>query len=1184
MIEITLTGTNPSKYYIELSNEDECPVLGRRWDNISEAIKVNKPEAESSSSCTMYVTYKNRYIDAIIVGSDPINIQNNISQFEWVDISFSFTRADGYVKNSEIKRFYFADAIKPKDFVPEDPTVLSDLQRLIASAFCFAQYEDNTLSIYTLSGALVFSAVIDSTPELECVTAINTVVEGDAFYLVVTATNLKTLVESSSNIRLQLASSAEAGLMSSESYTDLQNAKSDIGTLQNKVNSLEGQTVRLLYTDKADPTPEEIEQFVIDSGYANTSLWSKIAVVVQATKHIWHYYRATDQYVDDDISIESGSLSDLKSIVDAAIAQITLHDEFKYSIFINPSIDGFQINGACLLNAIIEYLDDEDTSFTETLPLFKVDYDSVQDHYVLSVNGLVTDFGVQSINTSIETDATLTLTGDVNIVEFDESWQDDGVDTVSQFTNSSPGVIKGSSQAGYVNAQNDGTGKVNGFDDKLNKKNFSNNPQTWVDPSTFITDQDANKHRILAGIYVVDEDGNQVIIPFSMAGGARQDGYPEGTSTDPNGPPLGVPTPVMYNSANQILCCKATDAKHTVPLGQLQDFLAGKLDKVAATSANARKLYGTNNAGGSYMWKVLRSVAEMQTADGGVMGRADNGHFVVPTPTANDDIANKGYVDNKAVAKTGTSNPTTSTEGYIGQLYLNTSTNTLWHCTAIAGSTYTWTQVTTPVDVNSIVSAISSSGDPTTSNVGYLGQFYFNTVDNSIWQCVDITGGVYTWRKQEFVEPNLKLVFTTTAANASITLRYLTNMTLIDWGDGTKDATLSHTYAVAGTYNCKIYGVTDVGGQSASIMQAGSNYLKEVYFGDVFTKVGAYAFRSFSYLTKVVLSNNTTSIDSYAFASTSNLYSIEFPNKITQIQGHAFDSSALRTVKWPTFLYSFSNDAFNGCYYLEELDLSSCINFSQISNRAFKGCTSLRSVILPHNCSSIQESAFENCTALRTVEAMVRRTNSRSFGNYAFKGCSNLKYVSIDDYNACTFGTDCFLNTNASLQIYVKDNLLEGYKTTYTAYASNFVSCITQPLIGSSDPTTSTMARYLGQLYINTSTNATFICTAMADPTYTWVAVGGGPTWTAVNASSVEVTEGLYTFVVDVGSGSFTATFTMYVKASVPGYSTRIADDYANPNTEVYLTCDPFSYVTAVANAISGYGSNTATILGYYSY
>lgn len=195
--------------------------------------------------------------------------------------------------------------------------------------------------------------------------------------------------------------------------------------------------------------------------------------------------------------------------------------------------------------------------------------------------------------------------------------------------------------------------------EKLDEKEFSNSPATWVDPATLITEQDANKHRILAGIYCVDENGDQVILPFSMAGGARQDGYPEGTPTDPNGPPLGIPTFVMYNTANQVLCCLATDAKHAVPLGQLQSLLAGKVDKVAATSANGRKVYGTASSGVPYMYPILRTVSEMQTTTGGLLGRADNGKFVVPAPTANDHIANKKYVDDAVAGASGGGSPWT---------------------------------------------------------------------------------------------------------------------------------------------------------------------------------------------------------------------------------------------------------------------------------------------------------------------------------------------------------------------------------------------------------------------------------------------------------------------------------------------------------------------------------------------
>lgn len=41
----------------------------------------------------------------------------------------------------------------------------------------------------------------------------------------------------------------------------------------------------------------------------------------------------------------------------------------------------------------------------------------------------------------------------------------------------------------------------------------------------------------------------------------------------------------------------------------------------------------------------------------------------------------------------GESDPTTSTAGVVGQFYTNTTTNMLFQCTAISGSTYTWVSV-----------------------------------------------------------------------------------------------------------------------------------------------------------------------------------------------------------------------------------------------------------------------------------------------------------------------------------------------------------------------------------------------------------------------------------------------------------------------------------------------------------
>ena len=168
--------------------------------------------------------------------------------------------------------------------------------------------------------------------------------------------NLKTQVTSTDSFSLPLATDQTGGLMSSADYSQIRNNTS-------RIEQLEGQTKRLLYTDKTNPTAQEINDFVIDLGY--TSPFSGIAVVVDQTFHIWHYYT----------------------------------------------------------------------------------------------------------NTS--------------------SWKDDGPDTVSQFTNSSPGVILGSATNGKVYAETDGTGSVYGWDTLTNRvSDLENNMPT--NTSDLINDGDGD--------------------------------------------------------------------------------------------------------------------------------------------------------------------------------------------------------------------------------------------------------------------------------------------------------------------------------------------------------------------------------------------------------------------------------------------------------------------------------------------------------------------------------------------------------------------------------------------------------------------------------------------------------------------------------------------------------------------
>lgn len=190
----------------------------------------------------------------------------------------------------------------------------------------------STTSVNPIQNQVVTNAInnISNNINNNVVENISTSVTGDNFSLIQTLINLNTQATTQQSVNLPLANASTAGLMSSSDFSSLQD-------LEDRVGNLEGKTTRLLYTASTNPTASDINSFVTGLGY--TSPFEGIAVVVDETFHIWHYY--------DNNNI---------------------------------------------------------------------------------------------------------------------GWRDDGVDTVSNFTNTTAGIIKGSTTNGKVFAETDGTGSVNGWD------------------------------------------------------------------------------------------------------------------------------------------------------------------------------------------------------------------------------------------------------------------------------------------------------------------------------------------------------------------------------------------------------------------------------------------------------------------------------------------------------------------------------------------------------------------------------------------------------------------------------------------------------------------------------------------------------------------------------------------------
>lgn len=178
-------------------------------------------------------------------------------------------------------------------------------------------------------------------------------------------------------------------LNSAESYTD-----GKVEIINTQIEQLEGRTARLLYTASTDPTALQINAFAISKGYS--APFQGVAVVVDVTYHIWHYY----------------------------------------------------------------------------------------------------------------TDGT--------------GWKDDGLDTVITFTNSLQGVIKGSTDEGKVNANPDGTGNINGWDELKNRV-------ASVEGNVIYCAYDGSKFQLPLGSI---EDGKHYTLVFSMTNAQYNNAITE-SSTSP---------------------------------------------------------------------------------------------------------------------------------------------------------------------------------------------------------------------------------------------------------------------------------------------------------------------------------------------------------------------------------------------------------------------------------------------------------------------------------------------------------------------------------------------------------------------------------------------------------------------------------------------------------------------------
>lgn len=209
-----------------------------------------------------------------------------------------------------------------------------------------------------------------------------------------------------------------------------------------------------------------------------------------------------------------------------------------------------------------------------------------------------------------------------------------------------------------------------------------------------------------------------------------------------------------------------------------------------------------------------------------------------------------------------------------------------------------------------------------------------------------------------------------------------------NWGDGTSDASKSHTYSAIGSYTITCDGTMDDSlsglfgqGSSTSIY-----YCKRVRLGNNISSIDSNSFYNCRSLTSIIIPNSVTSYGSYILRNCYSLTSIVMPSSITQIKGIIFDNCysltdvvipnsvtsfgggifqsnfSLNSVAIPNSVTSMGNNDFMNCYSLPKTIIFG--NITTIGSGFCRSCYSLTKVVIPGGVTSIVSQAFDNCYSI----------------------------------------------------------------------------------------------------------------------------------------------------------------------------------------------------------------------------
>ena len=209
-----------------------------------------------------------------------------------------------------------------------------------------------------------------------------------------------------------------------------------------------------------------------------------------------------------------------------------------------------------------------------------------------------------------------------------------------------------------------------------------------------------------------------------------------------------------------------------------------------------------------------------------------------------------------------------------------------------------------------------------------------------------------------------------------------------DWGDGTIDDLLTHTYARNTEYTIKTQKISTVG----------------IPFSESFKKA------------LVSVSQMPNSLTYYAnlFKGCVNLTDANFKinNKTESISGLFSDCTNLTgvSINLPTSCKDISN-LFKDCAALGDLDFIANWDVSKITtlSRTFYGCKSVRTIPVGNwNTSNVTSiyAVFQGCSSAENIDVSRWNTSKVTNASYAFNGCSQLAVIDVSNWSTSNFNGD----------------------------------------------------------------------------------------------------------------------------------------------------------------------------------